>query len=117
MTAEPREVLPKGAKAPGPLSERREEWEKDGGGGHTKLSVLEGEWAQSRTQALIALLLQLGLPGGNLAHGGVGMATSSWEILPYSSHTISNATSLEKPQPPSEHSFPPYIVICVHTVV
>lgn len=119
MVAEPREGLPSGTtKSSGPLSERREEWEKDGRGGwHMKLSVFEGEWAQSRTPALIVPLLQLGLPGGNIACGGVRMATSSWEMLPCPSRPVSNATSLEKPQPPSEHLFPSYIVICVRTVV
>lgn len=88
-----------------------------GGGWHVKLSVLKGEWAQSRSLALIVPLLQLGLPGGSLACSGVGMATSSWESLPCPSRPVSNATSLEKPQPPSEHPFPSYVVICVHTVV
>lgn len=67
--------------------------------------------------ALTAPLLQLGLPEGNLAPGGMGMATNSWEIAAYPSNPVSNVTSLEKPQPSSEYSFPPYIVICAHTVM
>lgn len=115
MAAEPRKGLPSGAKASGPLSKRRrvgEEWSW-----HTGLSGLEGEWVKSRTLALIAPLLQLGVPEGNPAHGGVGMATRNCEILPYPSSPISNATFLKEAQPPFEHSFPPYVVICVYTIV
>lgn len=80
-------------------------------------SVLEGKWAQSRNQALIAFLLQLGVPEGNLAYCRVGMVTSSWEIPADPLRPISNATSFEMPQPPSEHSFLPYVVICVHVAL
>lgn len=66
--------------------------------------------------ALTAPLLQLGLPEANLAPGGMGMATNSWEIPACPSNPVSNVTSLEKPQP-SEYSFPPYIVIRAHTVM
>lgn len=46
-----------------------------------------------------------------------GMATSSWEIPADPFRPVSNDTYLEMPQPSSEHSFPPYVVICVHTVL
>lgn len=90
----------------------------EGWGWRTGLSGLEGEWVKSRKDslALIAPLLQLGVPEGTPARGGVGMVTRSWESLPYPSSPISNATFL-KAQPPFEHSFPPYVVICVYTIV
>lgn len=72
---------------------------------------------QSGNLALMGPLLQLGLPEGNLAHGGVGMATSSWEIPADPFRPVSNDTSLETSQTSSEHSFPPYVVICVRIIL
>lgn len=45
------------------------------------------------------------------------MTTSSWENPVDPFRPVSNGTSLAMPQPSSEHSFPPYVVICVYTVL
>lgn len=65
----------------------------------------------------MAPFLQRGVPEGNFAYCGVGLATSNWEIPADPLRPVSNATSFETPQPSSEHSFPPYVVICAHVAL
>lgn len=108
MVGELREGLPSGAKASGPA-----EWEKDGGeGGYTAEYTGMGSGISPGILPLKTPLMQLVLTEGALAPGAMRMTTSSGETPAYPCNPVSNAVSLEKPQPSSEYSL--YSHLCTY---
>ena len=92
----------------GPLSGRRM-----GGGGYTAEYTGMGSGISPGILPLTTPLMQLVLTEGALAPGAMRMTTSSGETPPaYPCNPVSNAVSLEKPQPSSEYSL--YSHLCTY---